>query len=108
MRDLMESIRVKPTGRPTTASTGGDRGESPSNTADTTVEHSSESIETHLYPFLQRPVRTPQGIGVLLRVIDGRALVEFPALGVTKRFRAQTIRPLDQAGPKGVNPNGEV
>lgn len=100
MRDLMESIRNRPTGRVTTALMVGTVNGRPK-TAGPIPGNPSESIETHLYPFLQRPVRTPQGMGVLIRVIDGQALVEFPALAVTKRFQAQTIRPLDQAGTKG-------
>ncbi len=101
MRDLMESIRNRPTGRTATAPMVGDTVNGRPKTADPMAGNLGESIETRLYPFLQRPVRTPQGIGVLVRVLGGWALVEFPGLAVLKRFQAEAILPIALADEGG-------
>lgn len=54
-----------------------------------------------LYPLIHGPVQTPQGVGVLLQVLGGRAVVEFEGLATVKHFKAETIRPVRWIGNGG-------
>ncbi len=53
-----------------------------------------DEADALLYAHVGRPVQTPQGVGILQRVLGGRAVVEFPGLATMKRFRSDRIRPV--------------
>lgn len=50
--------------------------------------------DARLYALLQRPVQTPDGVGVLVQILGGFAAVEFDGSATLRRFATDVIRPV--------------
>lgn len=51
---------------------------------------------SHLYPYLQRRVRTPKGDGTLIQVFSDEVVVRFNDEAPVGRFRPDRVTPLEQ------------